>query len=179
MAILYKGSGPGSHWAVNDARVTGFHCFPGMAKGPGPIVQHVTVVSHPSPYVSLTASYAVAHQYAQVGVGGTATKANPGYVYQIDPGQDPALVLVDPIAALASSTHWLHDHNGGQDLILAIAAPAQFPAVLTTPPKQLAALPRPPQFSSEMQTVVFALRDAEILAEVVPRSCVLSRTAVP
>ncbi len=92
------------------------------------------------------------------------------------------LVLVDPVGALAATgpaRRWLHEHNGGQDLILGIAAPGLFPVALSTPPRQLAHVPRPPQFSPEMQAVVFALRDAKLLAEVVPRSCVLSRTAVP
>ena len=151
-------------------------------------VLHITAYSVPSPYVSCTASYEVAESYALLGPAGRATQAVPGAVYQIDTAQIPPHDVHDPLVlisrgqpvrqnALARASY---HHDGGQDLVLAIAAPSLFPGVLARPPKGPggASNPFPPAISAELKALVFALRDAEVLLERVPPTCITNRWSV-
>jgi hypothetical protein len=174
---LFKGAAPGTHWALNDARATGFHSAPGIPPGPGDAVRHIAIASHSSPWVSLTASYAVAFDYASPG----ATAATVGYVYEIDTSRATKaapLKLFDPIAIIARLGQH-HDHNGAQDLILGVAAPSLHGGVLTAIPMQLVRPPIGARYSEEFQALVFALRDAEFLAQIVPSGCIVARHQIP
>jgi hypothetical protein len=174
---LFKGAAPGTHWARNDARATGFHSAPGLPPSPGAAARHIAIAPNPSPWVSFTSSYAIACDYAAPG----ATAASPGFVYEIDPSRATKAVplrLFDPISIIARlGLH--HDHNGGQDLILGVAAPSLHGSVLTGTPLQLVRPPIGARYSEEFQALVFALRDAEILAQVVPQSCIVARHQIP
>ena len=182
--IFYKGAGPGTHWWTNDARITGFSASPGVANT-NSMVRHITAYSHPSPMLSFSASFAVARSYALSGPAGRALASSPGYVYEIDitqGGLSPAL-LKDPVREILNSnpdvgtvallpTH----HDGGQNLLHAIASPSRFGATLGTPPIRRGPNPRPPVVSDRLQAVIFALRDAEVLVSAnVASACVVTR----
>lgn len=179
--VLYKGAGPGSHWWNNNAQLTGFTVAAAIWNA-SRMVRHITAFSHPSPYLSFSASFAVAREYALDGPAGAASQAQPGTVYEIDTALCPAqLPLVDPANAILTANPALGvgnlptHHDGGQDLILDIASPALHATVLTTPPPRLGnALPAGPAIQRELQAVVFALRDAEVLiAGNVPANCIV------
>lgn len=187
VAILYKGAGPGTFWALNDPRLgAGFVSASAAPPSVPSMVRHITAFSHPSPYLSLTASFAVAYAYALGGPAGAASSAMPGYVYEIDTGVFP-VKLIDPVSEVASATsiatapRLLTHHDGGQDLILGIAAPSLHAGVLLVPPKRPGAtLPNPPAITPELHAVVFSLRDAEMLAEgPIPPGCIVHRHNVP
>jgi hypothetical protein len=182
--MLYKGAGPGTHWWTNDPRTCGgFFCPPGHPASPTAVTSHITVASHPSPYLSFTTSYAVAVEYALVGPSGSATVANPGYVYVVDPSVAP-LTIVDPVLEIATgqqtASRWSTEHDGGPDLVLGIAARGIHGAALIHPPRRRGtSLPRPPSVSNELNALIFSLRDAEILiAGPVPPACVIGRDPV-
>lgn len=185
MSIFFKGAGPGTHWWNNDARLQGFSVSPGM-QNINAIIRHITAYSYPSPYLSFTASFAVAQIYALVGPDGLATQSMPGYVYEIDVTTDPTagLRLIDPIQEILASNPPLGTvpllpthHDGGQDLILAIASPGSYPTVLATPPPRPGnPIPTPPIVQRPFQAVIFVLRDAEILvATHVSPACIIHR----
>jgi hypothetical protein len=137
------------------------------------VVRHITSFSHPSPYASFTASYAVACVYAAAGPGGVASAGAPGYVYEIDldAGDLAQLILVDPVGQIAANPPLGHHplvthHDGEQGLILGIASPSHLPDVLVTTPRRPGpprADPAPAIAHPELRAVVFALRDAEVL----------------
>jgi len=133
--------------------------------------------------VSFSTSYAVAWDYALRGITGPASKANPGYVYVLDTSISP-LQVVDPVLEVAqgqkAAKKWSTDHDGGPDLILGIAASSFHPAILTTNPKRRgASLARAPSITTELNALVFALRDAEILVTGgIPPACIVDRDDV-
>lgn len=173
---LFKGAGPGTNWWSNDARLTGFTVAASSLPTPGAALTHITRYSHPSPYVSLSTSFAVAAHYALSGPMGAATSTTPGYVYEVDPTQASCL-LVDPIEVL--SGQWLcHEHDGGPELILGVADPVGHKRVLTTPPRRLRPSPHPAAISARLQALILAARDAEVLAQSVPRARIVNRHAV-
>jgi hypothetical protein len=185
MAILYKGAGPGSHWWTYDPRLTGLFTQPIAIPSAASAVRHITAFSHPSPYLSLSASFAVARQYALDGPNGPATLTAPGYVWQVDTAIGGNVVaLTDPVALIASAvgpaaglprlpTH----HDGEQSLILGVAAPSLHLAELNCVPHRpgTMAVPAGPMVTPEFQALVFALRDAEVLADRIPAACVVHR----
>lgn len=169
---LFKGAGPGSFWWGTDPRLNGgFSVSPGVV-GPSSVLRHITVASHPSPFVSFTMSYAVACQYAMSGPGGWASQVSPGVVYEIDTDITP-LKMIDPIAGL-SSKGYAHSHDGDPDLILGIASRVLHGTVLTTPVKRIGTLPRPPSFQDDLVGLVNAIRDAEVLIEGVPQASIVA-----
>jgi hypothetical protein len=182
--IFYKGAGPGTHWHVTNAMQAGFSCANGtVPPGPNMVTSHIAFFSHPSSYISLTTSYAVARQYGLQGPAGVASQAAPGYVYQIDlnqaPGDPVSFALVNPLDELRKLDPVLvHEHSGDQDLILGLAA-ARLNAILNT------GVPHPggqlymPTLSNPLRALVFAIRDAEMLVHgVIPRACVVHRHSV-
>lgn len=187
MAVLFKGAGPGTHWWLNDARIAGgFHSPPIAPPSPAAAIRHVTTYSHPSPYVSFSASFDIARTaYALFGPGGPATAAVPGYVYEIDTALAD-VVIHDPLALIAATQPDLRDvprlpthHDGSTDLILAIAAPTRFPTIMTTPPRRLRDDDsRAPMVTPELQALIFALRDVEVLIERAPPACIVNRHSV-
>ena len=185
---LYKGASPGSHWWTNDAKGAGGFT---VARGPrnlNAIVRHIVNYSWPSPYSSFSASFAAASAYALPG----ATAAVPGYVYEIDVQLalphvgfiDPAREIVNENPAIGAAGAIPTYHDGGADLILGIADPSRA-AVLTSPPRK----PHPkngqhlgpgaPVVHDELRALVFAVRDAEVLATGnVPAACIVHRYPV-
>jgi hypothetical protein len=176
---LYKGAGPGTHWWSTDARLTGFSVGAVSVPSPGAILTHISNYSFPSPYVSMSTSFAVAMQYAMSGPAGAASSTLPGYVYEIDTTQAHCN-LVDPVEEISKT--WLcHEHDGAPDLILAVADPVTHSSVLSTPPRRLGTGGSlfPPNISQNLYVLVYAIRDGEVLACSVPKNCVVNRHNVP
>lgn len=179
--ILFKGAGPGTHWALNDARLTGFVAQGGQPHAVGTVMNHVRGRSHPSPYLSTSTSYAVARTYAEDGPGGPASATNPGYVYEVDTSL-ATVQIVDPLRAvvMGSANGPVHAHDGGQDLILGIARPMLHGSVLAKPPARLGNLVHAPTISPQLHCVVFVIRDGEVLIRgTIPTACITARHSIP
>lgn len=166
LPLLYKGAGPGTHWHVNDARASGFTSAGTSATNRNAVVRHIVAYSHPSPLVSLTSSFAVAREYAISGPAGVATKAAPGYVYEIDLSGASGIKVFDPLHMVVKAA-LSHLHSGAQDLILAVAQNLPFVPCHHSGGKAL-----PPTVPQELRALVYALRDAEVLVPVVPSAYV-------
>ena len=190
---LYKGAGPGTHWWVTDAQTAGGFVVGHAPRNVNGIIRHIVNYSWPSPYSSFSASFAAAAAYAVAGPRGKAPPAEPGWVYEIDVAVaielgarfvDPAreVLIHNPEIGAPGTIATFHD--GGQDLILGIADPALHRKVLLTPPRQPGPAghthgPGPPIVHNELRAVIFALRDAEILATTdVPAACITARYPV-
>jgi hypothetical protein len=186
LAVFYRGAGIGTYWHQHDARVSGFtpHAA-GAAPGLARMVGHIRSGTTYSPYVSLTRSYDVALDYALVGRAAPTSTA-PAFVYEITIDDPPpsSVSLLNPLHAivqalpgpLASPTY---QHDGSQTFLHGVLRPAAMSHHLTAhlrgpPPGH--AVPRPATLTNELETIVRALRDAEILAQaVIPASCVTQR----
>ena len=174
--MLYKGAGPGTWWAQNDARVLGFSAPVNVIAGVNLILGHINTSPQRSPCISFTTSYAIALQYATFGPVGPATPATPGYVYCIDMNQLHPLanvVLLDPIVEIAGQNgSFAHGHNGGSVLIEEIAKTV----VSFTHPAQRSGKTGPPTITPALQALVRAIRDAEVLVNgIVPKGAVVDR----
>jgi hypothetical protein len=194
---LYKGAGPGTHWFIHDPRTAGGFLVAPVSTGPSAIVRHIVSYSRPSAYTSFSASYAAACEYALSGPAGTATAANPGYVYEIDVELalaagvrfvDPALVILGANPPVGAAGHVPTHHDGGTDLIRGVADPLQAGILIASPRRPTnPALPAgptvrtggPPVVHPELRAVIFALRDSEVLATTnVEAGCITQRYLV-
>lgn len=184
MITVFKGAAPGTHWWNNDPRMNGFVCAAGKPLSVPAIIRHITGYSFPSPYLSFSASFAVARSYALMGPAGPASVGSPGYVYEADIDPDHVTLFHPCLEILQTGcSEGKHLHDGGPDLLLGIAAPDAHPSILVAAPPRTAthsgsAGPpngAPPRYLTELQAVVFALRDAEILATSVPAGCIIRR----
>ena len=189
MPIYFKGVGPGTYWAANSPS-SGFTAEnPGTGHSDNRLIQHVVYGNTNSPYISMTASYAVAACYASNGPGGIATPTNKGIVYEIefpDPAP-PGVTLIDPVQELINSSPGPpntinHHHDGGQDLLKGIIDNATYGHCLIDPPDRLGRNPNtsPPIVTDQLKCLVMALRDTEILAMgVIPRAQIVGQHDVP
>jgi hypothetical protein len=190
---LYKGAGPGTHWWVTDAQTADGFVVGHAPRNVNAIIRHIVNYSWPSPYSSFSASFAAAAAYALVGPHGKATREDPGWVYEIDVALarergvqflDPAREILAHNPAIGSPGTIATLHNGGQDLILGVADPVVHRRVLVTPPRQPGPARHvrpggPPVVHDELRAVIFALRDAEVLATTaIPAACITARYPV-
>jgi hypothetical protein len=107
---------------------------------------------------------------------GEATNANPGYVYEIDPSAAAApLTVYDPIEEIIKGG-LIQSHNGDQNLIVGVARNSL--NVLTTAVDDVGGQKVQPRVSKELQALVYALRDGEVLLAAMPSSCVIGRHPV-
>src|SRR5688572_28751591 len=126
---IWKGCAPGSWWHTNDARSTGFYAPAVTGPNANAALRHITNAPHPSPFVSFSTSYAVAHDYATL--GGTVTG---GFIYEVDVNALPTNAVHDPVQLVATmnlSNSWsgrsgtgvplAHAHDGSPMLIAAVA----------------------------------------------------------
>lgn len=178
MPTFYKGAASGTHWHTNDARHTGFTVAAANKSVPA-IIRHITSYSHPSPYLSISGSFAVARAYAL----GPAGIGPHGYVYEIDILDKKQVNLIHPSLEIVQicSAAGLHLHDGGPDLILGIAGHrlAKYLQILTTTPyRRPGSASFPPTVTPELQAIVAALRDAEVLATAIPAGCIVQRHQV-
>jgi hypothetical protein len=188
MALFYRGAGPGSHWHVHDAREFGFvpH-FPEQTASVSRLIHHITRATRMSPYISFSHSYGVALAYALVGSGGFATPENPGYVYEVEISDDKECEVLDPVQEIAKSLPhpWLdpnYRHDGEPTFLLGVVdlvnRRASLQAHCLFPPLSNGTS-RTPHLSEQLEGMVRALRDAEILVKgIVPRTLVKCRYEV-
>lgn len=171
----------GSFWHKTDARTAGFTPqSPGTTPGIFPLISHIARGTVTSPYISLTRSYGVACDYALVV---PATKGNPAYVYQVEI-DDPVpggLALIDPVKELGAHLpgplqSMSYQHDGNSTFLLGVVDPNGHEAFLQAPrvqPPPGGGARHPASLTPELEALVRALRDAEILAVGnIPASCV-------
>jgi hypothetical protein len=150
------------------------------------LVQHIARATTRSPYVSLTRSYPVAWGYAVSAGRVYPSPGNPAYVYEIEiekPSRH-GVQLIDPIKELASELNAPHarntyQHDGHQDFILGVADPFKMAHCLSRicsqPPGSTGA-PRAGNLTMELEMLVRAMRDSEILSVgTIPAGWVRSR----
>jgi hypothetical protein len=170
MAAFYKGVGIGTYLHTHDPRISGIPPqAPHIGYGLTVAMHHIVYGTTYSPLVSLTRSYGVAEMYARdasLSLTGTA------YVFEIHyPDPLPGgITLYDPVKEVASSlpqpsTDLSYFHDGGQDFLLGVAAPHLMPGYLTALVRQPGGggTPHSPNLTIQLETLVRALRDAEVL----------------
>lgn len=114
------------------------------------------------------------------------TLNNPAYVYEIempDPLPDEMTIL-DPVKEIAKillppAMGPPYQHDGSQEFLLGVVDPrnmGHFLVQQATQPPSNGGTPRPPNLTLELETLVRALRDAELLAySSIPANCVQNR----
>jgi len=187
-AVFYRGAGIGTYWHGHDARISGFSpILPGAARNTATLKSHVIHGTLRSPYISLTKSFGVAADYARMGraVPNASMKAYV-YVIHLPKSAGSGVHLLDPLVEILSShkdpLKSDYHHDGVQDFLLSIVKPSSFPinpAHYLQPPPAGGTL-RAPNLTDDLQTMVRALRDSEILAVgTIPASCVVDRIEIP
>jgi hypothetical protein len=190
MPMFYRGAGVGTYWHTNDACQRGFTPqVPGMAPSIHRLMVHVARGTVTSPYVSLTRSYGVAWSYAVFFGRMQPTHTTPAYVYELEINDPlpPGLQLLDPVKAVAAAApsplqSISYQHDGLPNFLLGVVDPMrmkQFLHVHALQPPPGGGTSRPPHLTMELEALVRALRDAEILAVGnVPTTCVRTRYPV-
>lgn len=195
MATFYKGAGIGTHWHTRDSRQEGFTArAPGTAPTIEALVSHIVVGTAESPYISLTRSYAVAWNYAMSGGTSIPTLDNPGYVYEIeiDTPLPAELKFLDPIKEIAMNLpisidadfggeYPFYQHNGLPNFLLGVVSPGDMShfRIGRQPQPPGPGLPCPPNLTPQLEALVNALRDAEILFHgSIPSYCIKERFEV-
>jgi hypothetical protein len=126
----------------------------------------------------------VAEDYARNASRARPTAENPAHVYEIDiPDPPPAGVLIiDPIYFVAAHNQnplasISYHHDGNQDFLIGVVDPMMGPSTkVRFPPGMAGGAPRYPNLTIELETMVRALRDAEVLAVGnLPSKCVTNR----
>lgn len=185
MALLYRGAGPGSYWHTNDARTLGFAPHsPGGTPSNDRILNHIARASTTSPYISFTRSFGVARAYGLFGSAGIASVGRPGFVYEIEITDDKLCKPIDPMIEVARHLPdpWKdpnYHHDGSQAFILGVIDPIRMRNYLQEQclfPPGSGGTARSPNLSREVECLVRALRDAEVLVlGNVPASIVRNR----
>jgi hypothetical protein len=183
VARFYRGVGVGTYHHGFDLRITGIAPrSPGASYTPTSVMHHIARGTTTSPCVSLTRSYGVAEDYARNASRAVPTAARPAHVYEIEIPDPPPIPVVDPVFVVASqnqnplTAHSYH-HDGNQAFLLGVVNPAVgTPASVRWPPGAAGGTPRSPNLSIDLETMVFALRDSEVLlVGNLPRTCVINR----
>ena len=185
MAIFYRGAGIGTYWYHNDPIKQGFIArSPGMASTTTRLMLHIARGTINSPFISMTRSYGVAWHYAMSSSKRVPTLSDPAYVHEIEIQEPlpPNLHLLDPVKEVTrtlpapTSPGPPYQHDGLPDFLIGIADPGNMEHFLTPTslqPPGSEGTPRPPNLTIELETLVRALRDAEILAHgIIPATCV-------
>ena len=178
MPSLFKGVRFNSYWYKNDATSVGFTAQKrGEPHSLARLMTHITGATHISPYISLTNSYAVAYGYAAGVTAGAGTihlptPTNPGYVYIIDIPDPlpPSVQLFDPVREIGRMTplplpHTPYQHEGKPEYLFGIVS-AHYRRLLRSYRLTSGGTvdDQPDTPSQHLLTLVYALRDAEILA---------------
>lgn len=188
MPLFWRGAPVGSYWHSNDAQHSGFTAHsPGMLASVDRMIQHISLGTAASPFISLTRSYAVAWAYAVHLSGTSATSSNPAYVYEVEL-EHPlprGLVLLDPINELSTDRSdplngCPYHHNGLPTFLLGVVHPTMAAHLNVYPPCPpvggVSVSSRLPNQSDELKTLVNVLRDAEVLAiGAIPASKIVKR----
>jgi hypothetical protein len=190
MSIFYKGVSTGSYWHEHDAQLNGM-----TPKAPHTpitkdrVLQHIARAVLDSPFMSLTQSFGVAHHYALYFSRAVTNASKPAYVYEIEISEPlpEGLTLVDPLRAIAGDVpeppiDVPYGHDGDSEFLLGVISPKRMRRFLEKPIKQPppgTGTPRAANLSLALETLVRALRDAEILAcGTIPSDSIVSRHAV-
>ncbi|MCY3722379.1 MAG: hypothetical protein OXG97_09185 [Candidatus Poribacteria bacterium] len=185
MAIFYRGAGINTYWYLNDPIEQGFVARdPEMTPTTTRQMLHIARSTVNSPFISLTRSYAVAWRYAMVSSGRVPTAEDPAYVHEIEiqEPRPPELHLLDPVKEVAqilpspTNPGPPYQHDGLPDFLLGVVDPGRMGHFLiqyAMQPPSSKGTPRPPNLTIELETLVRALRDGEILAHgIIPAICV-------
>ena len=190
MAIFYRGAGVGTYWHVNDALISGFNAHvPGAARTSSSLISHIKNGTTTSAFISMTRSYSVAWSYAIFSGYAVPTSSHPAFVYEIEVLDPPPIgvVVLDPLREISNSVPPIlgaasYQHDGFPDFLMGVVDPKTMAHYLTKPiqhPPPGGATPRAANLSPELETLVRALRDAEILAvATIPASCVIKKHPV-
>lgn len=147
-------------------------------------MQHIARGTVNSPFISMTRSYGVAWHYAMSSSERTPTLNDPAYVHEIEIQEPlpPNLHLLDPIKEVTqtlpspTSSGPPYQHDGLPDFLIGIVDPGNMGHFLTPfslQPPGSEGTPRSPNLTIELEVLVRALRDAEILAHgIIPPTCV-------
>ena len=191
MPIFYRGAGINTYWYLNDPVVRGFSARdPGGSVTTTRLMLHIARSTVNSPFISLTRSYAVAWRYAMLSSEREPTPGDPAYVHEIEIQEPlpPGLQLLDPVKEVAqippapTSLGPPYQHDGLPDFLLGVVNPRKmgyFLAQHSLQPPSSEGTSRPPTLTIELETLVRALRDAEILARgIIPATYVRNRFEV-
>jgi hypothetical protein len=189
MPLFYKGVPASTYYSNVDLRVGGLVArSPTATRTVQDVVRHISDGTINSAYVSLTRSYTVAEEYA-FSCRMPPTSTNPGYVWevQIDDPPPAGVMILDPVHTISESKKDVlaagsYHHDGGQNVLMGIVSPATMGHVLLSPvkdPPMSGRTPRAPHISRELEALVRALRDSEVLAlGNLPRRCFVARHTV-
>jgi hypothetical protein len=170
--LFYKGVGVGTFLYSGDLRTRGITARTAGALNDVAVAQHIARGTTTSPCISLTKSYGVARDYAMDASRIKPTSTVPGYVYEVQVPDDPGIQIIDPVDFIASRhrnplVSPSYHHDGDQTFLGLFAYPLASGGNFGTaprPPGMGGSGTRPPTLSIELEAIVFAIRDAEILA---------------
>jgi hypothetical protein len=184
--MFYKGVASGSFHTNHDLRVTGLSPRdPAGTLETHRLMAHVCHGTTTSPLISITRSYGVAQDYALSGLV-PPSASSPGYVYEVwlESPLPPGVALVDPIQQVMKTygdplDRYSYHHDGDQTFLSALSDPVVFRSLLVCPvkrpPSSVATL-RATHITTELETFVRSLRDAELLvAGYIPAKCFVAR----
>jgi hypothetical protein len=181
MTVLYKGVGIGTYLHNFDLRAIGLSPhMPTLPLNIDAVMRHIARGTTASPYISLTRSYGVAEGYALDVGRAFPTAATPAYVYEIDiPNpHPPGMTVIDPVVEVSANHNnplipISYHHDGTPDFLLGVVDPNGMAAHLNAPirtPKGSTPTPRAANLTIQLETIVRALRDAEVLVAGVIRN---------
>ena len=186
MAIFYRGAGIGTYWHLNNPLERGFIArSPGMESTTTRLMDHIARSTVNSPFISVTRSYGVAWHYAMSSSTRPPTSSQPAYVHEIEI-QEPlplGLKLLDPVKEVVQTLTLPtepglppYQHDGLPSFLIGIVDPGNmghFLAQRAMQPPTSEGTPRTPNLTIELETLVRALRDSEILVHgIIPATCV-------
>lgn len=173
MPRLYKVVGLGTFLHAIDLALHGISSrMPTAPANVDAVMPHVARGTTTSPFISLTRSYGVAQDYDRNAGRIFPTRATPAYVYAIDIPDPPptGMAVIDPVIEVARHLNPLaspsYHHDGDMNFLLGVVDPNGMAAFLNNPvlsPAGSTPTPRPANLTIELETIVRALRDAEVL----------------
>ena|SRR5262249_25767506 len=185
VARFYRAIGVGTFHHGTDLRTTGIAPRrPGGQYNASGVMQHIARGATNSPCISLTKSYGVAEDYARNASRAIPTSSNPAHVYEIDISDPPptGVLVVDPVNVIATQNQNplaspSYHHDGNQSFLVGVVNPAAHPSASSVVfPPGLGGTRRSPTLTIELEAMVRALRDAEVLVVGnLPQTCVINR----
>lgn len=171
---LYKGVGLGTYLHGTNLKLTGITARnPGVPPSTSAVEQHIARGTITSPLISLTKSFGVARDYAIDGSFHPPTSANPAHVWELDIPDPlpPGVTLIDPVHYIAAAQQLYllsgssYHHDGDQRFLQFVVDPRLRAGGHPLAPRPAGmGAPNPVTLTIALETLVFALRDAEVLA---------------
>jgi hypothetical protein len=181
---IYKGVGVGTFAHKLDFRMYGIE-----PRSPSPrktsvhdVCQHIARGTTTSAYISFSRSYGVAYDYALNYSLAEPTVSVPAYVYEVAIPPGAPVEIIDPLILVASEQKDplgspSYHHDGNQNFLRYVLDPTvryRAAPMSSRPPGM--GLPAAARLEIELETLSYALRDAEILVEgKIPNDWVISR----